>query len=568
MLWASLRSLPSDGLMLTYEKLSDYIDTLFGAGGDLAAFGPELVLCGVVIVMLLWRVFGDAKSHMSLIALAGTGLALWVAIGQWSAATEIGGLATKEIFSHLLVFDAFTVFIRLFLLAFTVLIIVLTMLTNIPDAEDSADFYTLLLGSVIGMSMMAAANHLLMIFVAVEMASVPSYAMAGFLKGKKQSSEAALKYVVYGGAAAGVMLYGISLLAGMFGTLHLPTLAHNMLVYFTSPGGQEFNPTLLVALVLILVGMAFKLAAFPFHFWCPDVFEGAAAEVAAFLSVASKGAAIALLARFTLTLAGTFAQAGEYAEIWQPSLEALAAYLSPVLAVIAALTATFGNLAAYGQTNLKRLLAYSTIAHAGYMMMALVPLSIDAGGELVMTTDGVKAAFFYLFIYLFMNLGAFAVVAFVRNQTGSEEIEAYTGLFYRAPWLTVAMCIFLLSLTGVPPLAGFVAKFQIFYVLYQSGWYSLLVIGSINTVISLVYYVNVMRVMILQGEPTAEPAWESVFARSYAAIIAVPVVLFGIFWNVPDAWTRISADSLTPAAPAAVAAHEPAETVVIAGKED
>src|SRR5262249_40139681 len=242
-----------------------------------------------------------------------------------------------------------------------------------------------------------------------------------------------------------------------------------------------------------LIGVAFKLAAVPFHFWCPDVFEGAAAEVAGFLSVASKGAALALHGRLALSVTGP-----PQSESWLH----VAHYLMPTLAIFAAITATFGNLAAYPQTNLKRLLAYSTIAHAGYMLMGLATL----------TSEGAGAVLFYLIAYLFMNLGAFAIVAFLRNLTGSEDLASFRGLIYRSPVLVVTFSIFLLSLLGLPPLAGFAAKFQIFQVLFETArnngkeghtvisytLYALLVIGGINTVFSAVYYLKVLKVMILE----------------------------------------------------------------------
>src|SRR5437588_5855282 len=265
------------------------------------------------------------------------------------------------------------------------------------------------------MSLMASATYLLMVYIGVEMASLPSYALAGFLKGRRQSSEASLKYVVYGGGAAGVMLYGISLITGKFGTGYLPDVAAAMIA-------GPLDPLLLLGCQFLLIVVAFKLSAVPFHFWCPDVFEGAAAEVAGFLSVASKGAALALLGRIVLVLAGTEVEAGQvkFAD-WNQ----MAHFLVPSLALFAAITATFGNLAAYLQTNLKRLLAYSTIAQAGYMMMGLAAV----------TPQGVSAVLFYLVAYLFMNLGAFAVVAFLRNQTGSEEIPSFRGLVPRSPVL-------------------------------------------------------------------------------------------------------------------------------------
>jgi NADH-quinone oxidoreductase subunit N len=314
------------------------------------------------------------------------------------------------------------------------------------------------------------------------------------------------------------MLYGISLLAGRFGTGYLPDLARCVVAVLEAGG---FDAMLMIGLMLILVGLAFKLSAVPFHFWCPDVFEGAAAEVAAFLSIASKGAAIALAGRFTLAFVSVDGDA------WQT----VTLYLGPALAFLAAITATFGNLAAYAQTNLKRLLAYSTIAHAGYMLMSLATLN----------RDGLDGALFYLLAYLFMNLGAFAVVAFIRNQTGSEDLSGYSGMIQRAPLLTVVFAIFLLSLVGLPPLMGYMAKFQVFAAMYKSaqnyennGLYVLLVIGLINTVISLVYYVKVLKVMIIDS-PAADVAGQRLQVpraqQAYAGLLAVVVLVGMLFWD-------------------------------------
>jgi NADH-quinone oxidoreductase subunit N len=300
--------------------------------------------------------------------------------------------------------------------------------------------------------------------------------------------------------------------------------------------------------LFIFVGLAFKLAAVPFHFWCPDVFEGASAEVAGFLSVASKGAALALLARISLTLGGLDPLVsnwrGEPAKPWMEVIR----YLVPALAFFAALTATFGNLAAYLQTNLKRLLAYSTIAQAGYMMMALATL----------TRTGAEAVVFYLVAYLFMNLGAFAVVAFLRNQTHSEDLSHFRGLIRRSPVMVVTLSLFLLSLLGIPPLIGFAAKFQIFAVLYDEGqaYYKmgepglgatligLLVVGGLNTVLSAVYYLKVMKVMILdqevedlEGQPV-RPLRQPLAPALYVSLLAGAVVALGILWGPLDTYSR------------------------------
>ncbi len=479
---------------------------------DSLAFLPELLVCGVIILLLLLRLFPFLdRLHLGWLALVSTLAILGVGCCQWvgecsylltpeRAAEEAGSSGQPLVcFTGMLVYDRLTLFLRLFLLGFSALIIWLSLLTGIPDREDSADFYCLLLGATLGMMLMASANHLLMIYVAVEMASLPSYALAGFLKGRRQSSEAALKYVVYGGGAGGVMLYGISLLAGKFGTAYLPDVATAFVTAVYPAGHVVFDPVLVLGTLFVMVGIAFKLSAVPFHFWCPDVFEGAAAEVAGFLSVASKGAALALLARVSFTLTGVDPLVTNNSGNWM----AVAQYLVPALAFFAALTATFGNLAAYLQTNLKRLLAYSTIAHAGYMMMGVATL----------TRDGISAVLFYLVAYLFMNLGAFAVVAFLRNETGSEDLADFRGLVRRSPWMVITLSVFLLSLLGIPPLVGFIAKFQVFQALYEAGQqygnagegvlsrtlYALLGIGALNTVLSAVYYIKVMKVMILDS---------------------------------------------------------------------
>ena len=517
----------------------DYLDRFqAGLAQDCVAFLPELILCvGIVLLLLLRLLRAFDRIHLGGVALAIAAAALATALCQWRG---IYGFAAPgqpgsslNLFTGLLVYDNFTVYLRLFLIFFTALIICLTLLTGIPDREDSADFYCLLFGATLGMCLMSSANHLLMVFIGVEMASLPSYALAGFLKGRRQSSEASLKYVVYGGGASGVMLYGISLLAGKFGTGSLPVVAGHFIAALQPGAGVD--AVLVLGTLFLIIGIAFKLAAVPFHFWCPDVFEGASAEVAGFLSVASKGAALALLGRVVFTFGGL-----DRAVTTAASSMGVAEYLVPTLSVFAAVTATFGNLAAYLQTNLKRLLAYSTIAHAGYMMMGFATL----------TREGASAVLFYLVGYLFMNLGAFAVVAFLRNQTGSEDLSSFRGLIRRAPVLVVTLAVFLLSLLGIPPLLGFFGKFLIFAALYQGGqqyvaqgqpglgyWlFALLVIGGLNTVLSVMYYLKVMKVMILEttleeveGRPSP-PLVAPEGSLLYAALLAVVLVVVGILW--------------------------------------
>ena len=507
--------------MLTAARVESLRDAL---GGDLLLFLPELVVCGGIVALLLCRLVPALdRVHLGPVALAVLGGALAAAV-----APELPGLTagarqvSTPFFGGMLVDDAFGLFVRVTLLAAALVTVGLTLLTGLPDRDDSGDFHVLLLGGTLGMLLMARANHLLMVFIAVEMASLPSYALAGFLKGRRQGSEAALKYVVFGAGASGVMLYGISLLAGSFGTGSLPALASAVNAKLAAGGG--FDPLVLTGFTLLLVGFGFKLAAVPFHFWCPDVFEGAAAEVAGFLSVASKAAAVALTVRVLRTF--------DAGPVWQG--------VGLAVGVVGAVTATFGNLAAFGQTNLKRLLAYSTIAHAGTMLLAVG----------VLTPDGAAAVLYYLVAYLAMNLGAFAVVALVRNRTGSEELHAVRGLVWRSPVAAVAMAVFLFSLLGFPPLAGFAGKFQVFAAVYEAGRdgfpgaYALLGVGVLNTALSAYYYLKVVREMVLEeptpGEPgVSTPGW-SVFLAGLAAL----VVALGVVWNPLTAAADRAAQSL------------------------
>ncbi|MEZ6111164.1 MAG: NADH-quinone oxidoreductase subunit N [Pirellulaceae bacterium] len=544
-------------------------------GSSIALFYPELLLCATIVLMLLVRVF-DAKQRINAfyIALAGA-LAALVMARPWDLLATEPVIERVEIFTGLLVFDGLTVFMRSVLALFVVLFLVMTRLTGLPDREDGPDIYSLVFGATLGMMLMASANHLLTVFLAVEMASVPSYVLAGMLKGRKVGSEAALKYSVYGAGAAGVMLYGISLVAGMLNTVHLPTIAHQLVERWPTFAGEEIMALALGGL-MIAVGLAFKLSAVPFHFWCPDVFEGASSEVNAFLSVASKAGALALLIRVALGF-GTLAPATEVAtvadardasssaavvvaadevsqvrfvaEVVEESAEeplAIGDGLGPVrgfiaklVAFFAVVTCTFGNFAAYGQRNIKRLLAYSTIAHAGYMMMAVPPIMALAELDPVGARAAVGSLAIYIFVYLFMNLGAFAVVAFLRNSMRSEDIDHYSGLIRKAPVLTVCFALMLFSLIGLPPLAGFIGKLAIFASLTeayretgQTYLVVLLVAGGINTAISLVYYMRVVKVMTIDGEPESRlPFQVGLLPVAYTVLLTIPVVGTIVSWD-------------------------------------
>ncbi len=605
--------------------------------GSVAKFLPELVISATIIVMLLTRVSPLSRFVSSfLIFVIGT-LAAIAVTGPWT------GIARQELFTGMLVYDGFTVYLRTILLLFALLFALFTRLSGLPDRSDGADIYTLVLGSTLGMCLMASANHLLIVFLGVEMASVPSYALAAMMKGRRQSSEAALKYAVYGAGAAGVMIYGISLIAGSLNTLHLPTLALQLAERL---GDMSSEQTMVLAMgaLFLGVGLAFKLSAVPFHFWCPDVFEGASAEVDAFLSIASKAAALALLVRVVAGF-GTLPPAasppasamveaeqrlmakaqsqldpgfvavtrsddapdkpadakpadakpadakptGEQPTDAKPAdakpaespvgeakpqvalaapepgeisalarkvtLERLApvrGFAAKLIALLAVITCTFGNLAAYGQTNIKRLFAYSTIAHAGYMMMAVPAFLVMADLNAAAATAAVAGLSIYLFVYMFMNLTVFAIIAFWRNAYRTEQIEDYAGLIRRSPVLTVCFTIALFSLIGLPPLAGFIGKFAVFAPLADGYRLSaavgspanfllvILILGGLNTAVSLFYYLRVVKVLTIDAEPKERRPGELTYPwlqPAYVCLVAAPLLFLIVGWSWLHEWS-------------------------------
>ena len=545
------------GSLLT-GAISDTLDV------SLPLFRVELTLAATIVLVLLCRMLPVLRwLDSGLVALGGVAFALWYAWcdlrglpgAPWPEVAAAAVPASRELFGGLLIFDPLTAFIRFLLAGFLVLYIPFTKISGIPDREDGADFYTLVLGASLGMCLMASSNHLLMLFMAVEMASVPSYALVGILKGRKASSEAALKYAVYGAGAAGVMLYGISLLAGVLGTCHFPSMAAELgSIVGESPdsfyAAESAGPIMVLALgsLMLAAGLAFKLSAVPFHFWCPDVFEGAAAEVGGFLSVASKAAAVAVALRVAFGLGGLGGEemAGASA-LGLADVRHFAVYL---IGLMAAVTCTLGNLAAYGQTNMKRLLAYSTIAHAGYLLMGVAAAVALRGVDPEGCRRAVAAIAFYLGTYVFMNLGAFALVAVLRNRLRSEEIAAYAGLVRTSPGLVVAAAAVLVSLIGLPPLAGFVSKFLVFASIVEAIAVAaerplmlvLLVVGGINTVISLFYYLRVLKVMTFDPPPEDRIATPSAVWLPGALITAlvVPVVVLGVFWSGLYAYAQLA----------------------------
>jgi NADH-quinone oxidoreductase subunit N len=527
------------------DRLVEFVvrDTV-GAHGSLWAFRPELALCATIVAILLARTIAPrwttSAFYVTLLGLVAT----IVMAFPWSWRFDAIPAATS-IFTGTLVSDSFTVVMRGLLLMFALLFTTFTQITGVTNRQDdTTEFYVLMLGALVGMCLMISANHIVIVVLGVEMASVPCYVLAGMQRNRPKASEAALKYAVFGAGTAGVMLYGLSLLAGVLGSAHLPTMTARLAELLQSGAGADRSMVLVLGGLMVMVGVAFKLSAVPFHFWAPDVFEGATAEVGAFLSIASKAAALGLLVR----LATGFSFSAD--PIFLASLTPVRQYIGMLIGVLAAVTCTFGNLAAYGQTNMKRLLAYSTIAHAGYMMMpvaAAVVLVGANGANMDLARAAVAALVVYIGIYLFMNLAAFAIVAFLRNAIHSEEIADYAGLIRTSPGLTVCMAIVMFSLVGLPPLAGFQAKFFIFGALVQAKLWPLLFVGALNTVFSLFYYLRVVMVMVFSPEPLYRAAPRiplTSMVGSYCVLLTVPVVaLFFLVGGLLN-WAHAAASAL------------------------
>ena len=335
---------------------------------------------------------------------------------------------------------------------------------GLGGVSDRGEYYALVIVATLGMSLMASAADLVMLYLAIETTSIPLYVLAGFLKQDDKSTESGLKYFLFGAMTSTVMLYGFTLLYGAAGDTNLYRLADRML------DGAIPVVFIVGAAVLVLVGFSFKVAAVPFHFWTPDVYEGAPTPITAFVSTASKAAGFAVLLRVLLAV-----------------FPAVAPYWVSLLAVVAAVTMTLGNLLALSQKNIKRLLAYSSIAHAGYALIGVVALSQFGAGSMV----------FYLGAYVLTNLAAFAVVVLFARAAGSEEIADYAGMSRRSPGLALALLVAMLSLAGMPPLAGFVAKFFVFAAAVQSGLVWLAVLGVLNAIVGLYYYLTVLKVVYL-----------------------------------------------------------------------
>ncbi len=470
-------------------------------------FLPETTLTVTFCVAILTGlVFRKQPKLVGYVAFLG------ILVSMIFAFEQLG--VSQSIFSGMISVDPFAVFFKL-LIGFCALVIILfsSFSSEVQSTvRRMSEYFSLLVTMTLGMFLMAGASNLLMMVLAMELTSLSSYVLAGYTKEALDSSEASLKYILYGALSSGVMLYGISILYGLTGATDFWGINKAL-----SMGTANYI-SLLIASIFIIVGFGYKISAVPFHFWTPDVYEGAPITITAFLSVASKAAGFSMMIRFFKVAFIDTHMVGLPAGMWA-TLQGFE--WNKLLAILSVLTMTLGNLVAVWQNNLKRLLAYSSIAHAGYMLMGVVILS----------DKGIAAVLIYFVVYLFMNLGAFLVVMMVANKTGSEDIDSYKGLGYRSPLIGVAMVIFFISLTGLPPTAGFIGKLYLFAALLDARWVWLAIVGAINSVISLYYYVRVLRNIFLRDpEGSSAPMRFSKPQLALLLVLLVPTILFGLYF--------------------------------------
>ncbi len=450
---------------------------------------PELVITGGALLVLIADVLLPP----------GNRLLTWVTIavlGATLVSLTPFGSTQVEIANGLIAVDRFALFFKIVFLVSALITVLMSDSYLRAEGASQGEYYFLILCATLGMMIMAGGIDLITTFIGLETMAVSFYILAGFIKPNQRSNEAAVKYFLLGAFSLGILLYGMSLLYGLSGTTNLRAMG----VIFA---GQERHPLLILAVILVAAGVGFKIAAVPFHMWAPDVYEGAPTPITAFLSVGSKAASFAMLLR-----------------IFIEGLPSMSADWRLLFEVLAIATMTIGNIAALTQTNLKRMLAYSSIAHAGYLLIGLV-----AG-----TPRGVTAMLIYLLIYTFMQLGAFAVIIVMRRQDViGDDLKDFSGLHFRSPFAAFAMLLFMLSLGGIPPTAGFMGKFWLFSAAIESGYVTLAVIGVLNSAISLYYYVRIVVFMYLKKETSgSEPVTSPMLAFTLAVAI-VATIAFGVY---------------------------------------
>lgn len=480
---------------------------------DWHAFAPEIIVVGTIVVLMLLDLFTSETKKWAQSSLAG--------VGMLAAMIPVVTLAydgtVRSLFGGAYVVDEFALVLKaLFLVAGYVVVLLSTNYIAEGDYWEG-EYYQLLLCSVLGMMVMASARDLVSIFVALELLSIPAYMLAGWRKRDLRSNEAGLKYYLMGVFASAIMLYGMSLLYGFSGSTKLSVISEYL------GDLSEPKPFVTLGIVFVVIGFAFKISAVPFHTWAPDTYEGAPTPVTSFLAVASKTAGF--VAILILIFVGFYGPNGS--EVWEP-----------LFYILAVASMFIGNLIALRQTNIVRMMAYSGIAQAGYMM---APLAV-AGSSISEGDNALRSIVIYLVIYAAMNLGVFAVIIAVARRTRSAELSSYAGLFEYAPGLAAIMVVFLFSLAGIPPLAGWFAKFVIFDSLVSAGTtggYVLAVIVGVNSVIALFYYARIARLMFMEAPVDGDvtPIRVPVSLTAAMAITGIATIVLGVY---PYLVTRVT----------------------------
>ena len=441
-------------------------------------FKPEIYLSVLFMLLIVIDLVAKGKKNnlLSITTLLGLAGSIYFIFKQQF-------MPAGELFFGMYVLDEFAIFFKYFFVLSGILAVIITMADDQFESEvkSMGEYYALIVAMVIGMIMMASSADMMMIFLSMELVSFSAFILTGYFKRNPRSSEAALKYLVYGAVSSGLMVYGFSLIYGLTGQTNLINISSELSLH-------GYDPLLMIlATLLVLAGFGYKIGAVPFHFWAPDVYEGAPTPITAYLSVASKAAGFALLMRFFYI---AVPHGGPVYE------DILGINWVSLLILISVASMIYGNVVALWQKNVKRLLAYSSIAHAGYLLL----------GVIVMDAFGTQATLLYLLSYFLMNFGAFYVVIQIANKTGSENLEDYRGLGKKMPLAGAALTVFLISLVGLPPTFGFIGKLMIFSALLSKGsiylWIAL--IGIMTSVISLYYYMLIPLNMYLRESPSSE----------------------------------------------------------------
>ena len=472
---------------------------------QLGDFLPEAILTVTILLVLVVDLLARGRGRASTwVSLAGLGLALVYTLGQCRGEQVL-------IFANSIAVDPIAGFFKVVFATATVLVILLSW----RHKRYRGEYNALLITATLGMFLLAGARDFLILIVGLEILSIISYALAGLNREDRKSSEAALKYLLFGAMSSGFMLFGVSLLYGLTGSTNIVVISKIL-------ASQQVYPlTLMLAGLLVLAGIGYKIAMVPFHFWSPDVYEGSLTTITTFFSVTPKIAGLVALARI---LFGDLNN-----EILHVIIPVGKVNLPLVIAVLSAFTMTLGNLAAINQKNVKRLLAYSSIAHAGYLLMGIVVLNVI----------GLKAIMFYAVVYLLMNYGAFFIVDALEAKTGDATLKSFRGLGSLAPFTAACMTIFLMSLVGLPPLGGFIGKVYLFLAVIREQYYWLAVEAIVNSVISLYYYFSIARVMYFEAPENGELKLSGLHVGLITAMM-VPVVILGVFWQPLAQWIEFS----------------------------